>query len=167
MLLINVYKRAELTEGEITAVGREELLLHEFQEVEFPCDENMWTASNPGHKLSVFFFVHYGSLNQRFIIWILHLLFWNTGNVLTHCLLHVSVVLCIFSPNGSYWFCQKSSIHRILTKIKFGSTTSTAWHFEFWTLLWKIVRFIRTQHILERIYNSYLTANISAYIIAG
>jgi hypothetical protein len=142
-------------------------LLHEFQEVEFPCDENMWTASNPGHKLSVFFFVHYGSLNQRFIIWILHLLFWNTGNVLTHCLLHVSVVLCIFSPNGSYWFCQKSSIHRILTKIKFGSTTSTAWHFEFWTLLWKIVRFIRTQHILERIYNSYLTANISAYIIAG
>jgi hypothetical protein len=41
MLLINVYKRAELTEGEITTVGGEELSLHEFQEVELPCDENM------------------------------------------------------------------------------------------------------------------------------
>jgi hypothetical protein len=41
MLLINVYKRAKLTESEITTVGREELLLHEFQEVELPCDENM------------------------------------------------------------------------------------------------------------------------------
>jgi hypothetical protein len=41
MLLISVWNSAELTEGEVTTVGRKELLLHEVQEVEPPFDEDM------------------------------------------------------------------------------------------------------------------------------
>jgi hypothetical protein len=75
---INIRNFIELTEGEVTSVGSEELFLHDVQKVNFPLDENMRTGTNFGHQLIALFLVHCGTLEQRLIFGIVHLLFSNT-----------------------------------------------------------------------------------------
>jgi hypothetical protein len=75
MTIHKIETPTELTEGEVTGVVSEKLFLHKVQKVELPLNKNMGTVSNSGYKVSILFFVYCGTLVQRFISWVVQLLF--------------------------------------------------------------------------------------------